>query len=227
MIGRPWTKLVGRRWGPKWATNGRQLVDHWSPIIGRPKSTDHWSTKTLPLLSTLARRILCIPATPAPSERVFWSAGLTMSKCRASLQPQHALELIFLHDSWEFAEECDLKRRTKVVICLWFLLTDKKISTTYFGGNITNKKITSGLLCTCTWVTLVVNQWSSTWSVGFGRPIIVDQWSTKADQFWSNLVAWSVDFFRTSEMVGRRDFSTRPPALENILFFSPHGRTSN
>jgi hypothetical protein len=57
------------------------------------------------------------------------------------------------------------------------------------------------------------NQWSSTWSVGFGRPVIVDQWSAKADQFWSNLVGWSVDFFRTSEMVGRRDFSTRPPAL--------------
>ena len=36
----------------------------------------------------------------------------------ASLQPQHASELIFLHDSWEFAEECDLKHRTKVVICL-------------------------------------------------------------------------------------------------------------
>ena len=79
-------------------------------------------SKTLPLLSTLARRILCIPATSAPSERVFSSAGLTISKCRASLQPQHASELIFLHDSWEFAEECDLKHRTKVVICLWFLL---------------------------------------------------------------------------------------------------------
>ena len=79
-------------------------------------------SKTLPLLSTLARRILCIPATSAPSERVFSSAGLTISKCRASLQPQHASELIFLHDSWEFAEECDLKRRTKVVMCLRFLL---------------------------------------------------------------------------------------------------------
>jgi hAT family C-terminal dimerisation region len=69
-------------------------------------------------LSMARCRILCIPATSAPSERVFSSAGLTISKCRASLQPQHASELIFLHDSWEFAEECDLKHRTKVVICL-------------------------------------------------------------------------------------------------------------
>ena len=52
------------------------------------------------------------------SANVISSAGLTISKCRASLQPQHASELIFLHDSWEFAEECDLKHRTKVVICL-------------------------------------------------------------------------------------------------------------
>jgi hAT family C-terminal dimerisation region len=108
---------LGSKMGDQWSTIGRSLVAHWSSIIGRPKSTDHWSTQTLPLLSTLARRILCIPATPAPSERVFSSAGLTISKCRASLQPQHASELIFLHDSWEFAEECDLKHRTKV-ICL-------------------------------------------------------------------------------------------------------------
>ena len=67
-------------------------------------------SKMLPLLSTLASRILCIPATSAPSERVFSSAGLTIAKCRASLQPQHASELIFLHDSWPFAEKCENNR---------------------------------------------------------------------------------------------------------------------
>lgn len=47
------------------------------------------------------------PATSAPSERVFYVGGLTISKRRSSVQPQHASELIFLHDSWRLAEECE------------------------------------------------------------------------------------------------------------------------
>ena len=74
-----------------------------------------WETHrgVLPLLSTLARHKLCIPATSAPSERVFSTAGLTIAKCRAPIQPQHASELIFLHDSWPFAEESERQRRQK------------------------------------------------------------------------------------------------------------------
>jgi hypothetical protein len=68
----------------------------------------------LPILSTLARRLLCVPATSAPSERVFSVAGLTISKCRTSVQPQHASDLIFLHDSWELAEECELEAKKLV-----------------------------------------------------------------------------------------------------------------
>jgi hypothetical protein len=52
-----------------------------------------------PLLSHLAQRILCIPATSAPSERVFSSAGLTIAKDHARLAPQTANELVFLHDA--------------------------------------------------------------------------------------------------------------------------------
>ena len=48
------------------------------------------NAKVLPLLSNLARRVLCIPATSAPSERVFSAAGLTIAKCRASILPQNA-----------------------------------------------------------------------------------------------------------------------------------------
>ena len=48
------------------------------------------NAKVLPLLSNLARRALCIPATSAPSERVFSAAGLTIAKCRASILPQNA-----------------------------------------------------------------------------------------------------------------------------------------
>jgi hypothetical protein len=49
-------------------------------------------------LSVLASRVLSIPATSAPSERVFSTAGLTITKDRARLASQTAKELIFLHD---------------------------------------------------------------------------------------------------------------------------------
>jgi zinc finger BED domain-containing protein 1 (E3 SUMO-protein ligase ZBED1) len=64
----------------------------------------------LPILSRLARRILCIPATSAPSERVFSMAGLTISNLRASLSAENASALIFLHDTWEIAEEFQRRR---------------------------------------------------------------------------------------------------------------------
>jgi hypothetical protein len=49
-------------------------------------------------LSVLASRILSVPATSAPSERVFSTAGLTIAKDRARLASQAANELVFLHD---------------------------------------------------------------------------------------------------------------------------------
>ena len=66
--------------------------------------------KALPLMSILARQILCIPATSAPSERVFSMAGLTITKLRASLSSENAANLIFLHDTWNIAEEYQNKR---------------------------------------------------------------------------------------------------------------------
>ena len=61
---------------------------------------DWWAEneRRFPLLATLARRYLCIPATSAPSERLFSAAGLTIAKDRASLLPDVAQSLIFLHD---------------------------------------------------------------------------------------------------------------------------------
>ena len=55
---------------------------------------------TYPYLAISARHILCIPATSAPSERLFSHAGLTIAKDRANLDPEIAEDLIFLHDAW-------------------------------------------------------------------------------------------------------------------------------
>jgi hypothetical protein len=57
------------------------------------------NAKRFPLLSELAIRYLCIPATSAPSERVFSSAGLTIAKERSRLDPTSANELVFLHET--------------------------------------------------------------------------------------------------------------------------------
>ena len=74
-----------------------------------------WSgnCRQFPLLSILARRILCIPATSAPTERVFSTAGLTISNSRASILPQNASNLVFLHDSWPVAREYEAKKNQK------------------------------------------------------------------------------------------------------------------
>ena len=53
------------------------------------------------------RRVLCIPATSAPSERVFSAAGLTIANRRASLNAENAAALIFLHDSWGVVEKLE------------------------------------------------------------------------------------------------------------------------
>ena len=53
-----------------------------------------------PNIAKLARAVLSIPATSAPSERVFSTAGRTISKERASMLPEHADDLVFLHDNY-------------------------------------------------------------------------------------------------------------------------------
>jgi hypothetical protein len=62
---------------------------------------DWWRLKQqqYPLLAKLAYKLLAIPATSAPSERVFSVAGITIAKERARLNPENAGDLIFLHDA--------------------------------------------------------------------------------------------------------------------------------
>jgi len=52
-----------------------------------------------PLMAQIALRVLPIPATSAPSERVFSVAGITIAAERSRLCPETAGELVFLHDA--------------------------------------------------------------------------------------------------------------------------------
>lgn len=62
-----------------------------------------------PLLSRLARKLLCIPATSAPSERVFSVAGLTISNLRSRLRPDNAACLVFLKENWKVSKTLTVK----------------------------------------------------------------------------------------------------------------------
>jgi hypothetical protein len=74
-----------------------------------------WKVNKLksPLLSELAHRLLSIPATSAPSEHVFLSAGLTIAKDRARLAPETAIELVFLHKAMPALELFEGRQRTR------------------------------------------------------------------------------------------------------------------
>ena len=73
-------------------------------VINNPLSWWSVSQNQFPLVAKLARRLLSIPATSAPSERLFSDAGLTIAKDRANLLPDMAASLIFLQDAWDLAE---------------------------------------------------------------------------------------------------------------------------
>lgn len=55
----------------------------------------------LPKLYTVARQVLCVPASSAASERVFSTAGRLLEKRRTNLSPGTVNSLLFLHSNME------------------------------------------------------------------------------------------------------------------------------
>ena len=75
---------------------------------------DWWKLKAgkYPILSSIARRILCVPATSAPCGRLFSYAGLTINNDRNRLLPENAEEFLFLRVAWSKVDS--LKRKREV-----------------------------------------------------------------------------------------------------------------
>ena len=64
-----------------------------------------WTKARFYGLKRLARKYLAIPATSAPSERVFSLAGNICSRRRASLSPDHLDALVFLNANGDLIRE--------------------------------------------------------------------------------------------------------------------------
>jgi hypothetical protein len=66
-----------------------------------------------PMVARLARRLLAIPASSAPAERIFSVSGNVITKKRARLDPDTARHLVFLHGSWQLVDEHEAEQRKK------------------------------------------------------------------------------------------------------------------
>ena len=75
-----------------------------------------WRTRknTYPLLATLARRVLAVPATSASAERLFSKAGLTLTDKRNRLSGDSVELLVWLREAWQPLEDYENKiKRSK------------------------------------------------------------------------------------------------------------------
>ncbi len=63
---------------------------------------DWWNmhAKQLPIMSQIAKQLLCVPATSTPAERAFSKAGILLSSKRAMLKPHRADMILFLNKNY-------------------------------------------------------------------------------------------------------------------------------
>jgi hypothetical protein len=60
-----------------------------------------WKAKedVYPIIAMQAKKLLCIPATSLPCERLFSAGGILIDKRRSQLRPDHVQQLLCLQ-SW-------------------------------------------------------------------------------------------------------------------------------
>lgn len=88
------------------------------PVSTKVNPFDWWkvSCVNFPKLAALVRRVLCSPATSVPSERVFSTAGGTVTKLRAALDSESIDKLIFLNKRLKFFAKQKSASATHVVV---------------------------------------------------------------------------------------------------------------
>uniref|UniRef100_A0A1A8B204 6-phosphofructo-2-kinase/fructose-2, 6-biphosphatase 1 n=1 Tax=Nothobranchius furzeri TaxID=105023 RepID=A0A1A8B204_NOTFU len=66
-----------------------------------------WKTNEhkFPHVAKVAKRLLCVPGTSVPSERIFSTAGDIVSANRSRLAPDSVDRLIFLHKNLSIVDE--------------------------------------------------------------------------------------------------------------------------
>ncbi|XP_027875909.1 zinc finger BED domain-containing protein 1-like [Xiphophorus couchianus] len=83
-------------------TKALDEVVHYKEVQPLPLSTNplNWRREhegEYPLLSCQAKRYLCIPGSSVPAERIFFTAGDTVTAQRSALKPEHVDQLLFLN----------------------------------------------------------------------------------------------------------------------------------
>jgi len=86
-------------------TAGEELEQYFAERAAsrQTKPLQWWknNTKSFPRLAIDAQNLLCIPATSTPSERIFYKAGITVSKIRTSPKQSNVDALTFLNKSFK------------------------------------------------------------------------------------------------------------------------------
>ena len=75
-------------------------------LRGDPLTEWKMAAKILPYMAILARKL---PATSAPAERLFSSAGNTQTKKRNRLNCDNLEKLVYLHENWPLVREWNMK----------------------------------------------------------------------------------------------------------------------
>ena len=84
----------------------RYMLEPSSASVDKTCPLRWWKTNEsrFPMLAKVAKKVLAIPATSTPKERLFSTAGLICTKKRARLSAKHVDMLVFLHENRQFLE---------------------------------------------------------------------------------------------------------------------------
>jgi hypothetical protein len=82
--------------------------------------------RDFPIIARLAMRYLCIPATSAPSERMFSAAGLVLDRRRARMQGSRARAILFLHGNMHCMPPLVIPAPANSASLSSFLISDKQ-----------------------------------------------------------------------------------------------------